>query len=173
MKSFFMTKSLRERALLLAFVAIALAWWGTSALGRVAQTRQTWFALATERAEQDLWLKNRTTITDQAAAAAKQLDPGRTLDATQLLAELNQFASGLNAEIGAQRTDRTTGFAMHSMQVSLRRVDLSGLLRFYQNLAARAPYIGIEQCSLTVDRANPSLLNASFRISAVQALKPQ
>ncbi|MFI5337700.1 MAG: hypothetical protein ACHQ5A_13005 [Opitutales bacterium] len=171
MKSFYTAKSLRERTLMLLFVAIALAWWGSSALGRLARWRQDFISLATERAEQDLWIKNSTAIADQAAVAAKQLDPVRTLDASQLLAELNQFAAGLNAEIGAQRTDRTTGFAMHSMQLNLRRVDLPGLLRFYRQLAARTPYIGIEQASLTVDRANPGLLNASFRISAVQAIR--
>lgn len=172
MKAFFTSKSLRERTLLLLFVGLAVAWWGTSALGRAARWRQEWVSVAAEQAEQDLWIKNRSTIADQAAAAAKQLDPARTLDAAQLLAELNQFSTGLNAEIGAQRTERTTGFAMHSMQVNLRRTDLPGLLRFYRQLAARAPYIGIEQASLTVDRANPGLLNASIRISAFQALKP-
>ncbi len=172
MKSFFVAKSLRERVLLLALVGLALAWWGTSILGRLNLTRRDWLSLVAERTEQSLWLKNRNAIAEQAAVAAKQLDPARTLDATQLLAELNQYASGLNAEIGAQRTERTSGFAMHSLQVNLRRVDLPGLLRFYQSLAARTPYIGIEQCSLTVDRANPGLLNASFRISAVQAIKP-
>ena len=172
MKTFFLHRTLRERMLLLAFAVLALAWWGSSALGRAARSRQEWVSLLTERTEQDLWLKNSGAITTQAAAAAKQLDPGRTLDSAQLLAELNQFSAGLNAEIGAQRTDKTTGFAMHSLQVNLRRVDLPSLLRVYQQIAGRAPYIGIEQCSLTVDRANPGLLNASFRISAVQAIKP-
>lgn len=172
MKTFFTTKTLRERALMLVFLAIALLWWGGSALGRVGRWRQEWRFAAADRAEQDLWISHRGAIADQAAAAAKQLDPSRTLDATQLLTELNQFAAGLSVEIGAQRTDRTTGFAVHSMQLNLRRVDMGGLLRFYRQLTARAPYIGIDQCTLTVDRATPGMLNASFRISAVQALKP-
>jgi len=171
MKAFFTTKTLRERVLMLVFLFIALVWWGSAAAGRVVRWQRELRAVIVERTEQDLWLGHRTEIAGQAAKAAQQLDPARTLDAAQLLAELNQFSSGLNAEIGAQRTERTDGFAMHSMQINLRRVDLGGLVRFYQQLSARAPYIGIEQCTLSVDRAAPGQLNASFRISAVQALK--
>lgn len=172
MNQFFQTKSLRERLLMLLFVAIAFAWWGSSSLGRFNLWRHDWSSVREERKTQELWLQNRDSITAQASAAAKTLDPGRTLDALQLLTELNRFSQGLNAEIGAQRTERTTGFAMHSMQVNLRRVDLAGLLRFYRQLSERAPYIGIEQCTITVDRGSAGALNASFRISAVQALHP-
>ena len=41
--------------------------------------------------------------------------------------------------------------------------DLSALLKFYGELAQRSPYIGLEQFSLTIDRASPGQLNASFR----------
>ncbi len=172
MKTFFTTKSLRERALLLVFLAIALLWWGSAGLGRLGRWRQEWRAATADRAEQDLWISHRAAIADQAAQAARQLDPARTLDSTQLLTELNQYAAGMSVEIGAQRTEKTTGFAVHSMQLNLRRVDMAGLLRFYRQLTARAPYIGIDQCTLSVDRGSPGMLNASFRISAVPALKP-
>jgi hypothetical protein len=47
-------------------------------------------------------------------------------------------------------------------------VDWGALKTFYLALGKRSPYIGIEQFSVQVDRANPALLNASFQISSVE-----
>jgi hypothetical protein len=48
------------------------------------------------------------------------------------------------------------------------KVDWASLKQFYLALSKRSPYIGIEQFSLQVDRANPTVLNASFQISSVE-----
>ncbi|HKB58050.1 MAG TPA: hypothetical protein VKC51_10710 [Lacunisphaera sp.] len=172
MKKFFSTRSLRERLLLMAFALIAFGWWAPVALGRLGALRRDWSALNAERATQQMWLSHRGEIEARAAAAGRTLDPAKTLDASQAFAELNRMAAGLTAEIGAQRTERTEQFALHSVQVSIRRADLAGLLHFYDQLGERAPYLGIEQCVVSADRANPGLLNAVFRISSIEALRP-
>ena len=54
------------------------------------------------------------------------------------------------------------------MQVAVRNADLPSLLSFYDALDKRAPYIGLEQFSLTVNPSNPALLNAVMRVSSVE-----
>ena len=50
----------------------------------------------------------------------------------------------------------------------MTKVDWATLKQFYLELSKRSPYIGIEQFSMQVDRANPALLNANFQISSVE-----
>ena len=71
--------------------------------------------------------------------------------------------AGLTADNNSQRSERTSQFAFHTVQINFRKADLGALLKFYGELSQRSPYIGLEQFSLTVDRANPSQLNVSFR----------
>jgi len=172
MKKLFQGRSLRERLLLLAFTLIALGWWAPVALGRLAALRRDLGEARLQRETQQITLAHRKEIEVRAAAAGRTLDPAKTLDASQAFAELNRITTGLTAEIGAQRSTRSDQFALHNMQVSIRRADLKALYGFYEQLSARAPYLGIEQCVLTVDRANPGLLNGVFRIYSIEAVRP-
>jgi hypothetical protein len=119
-----------------------------------------------------MWLSHKTEIEGRAAAAGRTLDPTKTLDASQAFAELSRMTTGLTAEIGAQRSERTDQFALHIVQVTIRRADMKGLLGFYEQVNAKAPYLGVEQCALSIDRANPGLLSAVFRIYSIEVLKP-
>ncbi len=172
MKNFFARRSLRERLLLLIFLLGALAWWLPAALGRAVALRRAWHSAGIERQSQELWLSNRERVSQRVAAAARILDPARTLDGSRAFAELTRITSGLSAEVGGQRSERSDQFALHSMQVTIRRADLSALLQFYEQLAAFAPYLAIEQCTLNTDRANPGRLNAVFRIYAIEITRP-
>ena len=57
---------------------------------------------------------------------------------------------------------------MHTVQFNLLKVDWETLKRFYLELTKRSPYIGIEQCSLQAERANPAQLNVALRVSSVE-----
>ncbi len=173
MKKFFQHRSLRERILLLTFALIAFGWWAPVALGRLVALRRDLKDLLVERETQQLWLAHRSEIQARAAAAARTLEPARTLDASQAFAELNRMTAGLSADLGGQRTEKAEQFAVHNIQVSIRRADLKGLYGFYEQLSARAPYLGIEQCSISADRANAGLVNAVFRIYSIEALRPE
>jgi hypothetical protein len=54
------------------------------------------------------------------------------------------------------------------VQVAVRNTDLPSLLSFYNELDKRAPYIGLEEFSLTVNPGNPALLSAVMRVSSVE-----
>lgn len=172
MKAFFQARSLRERVLLLVFALIGLGWWAPAALGRLGTLRRDLKEFTAERETQQMWLSHRTEIEARATAAGRMLNPAKTLDASQAFAELNRMTAGLTAELAAQRSVRAEQFALHNVQVSIRRADLKGLYGFYEQLSARAPYLGIEQCVVSVDRANPGLLNAVFRVYSIEALRP-
>lgn len=170
MKRYFFTRTLREKALLTAFVALVALAWLFGALGRTRARWQEWSSLRIAGKEQQLWLGNRADIEARATKATAQLDPAKTLNGTRLVAEMSGLASqaGLTAEVTGQRTERTTQFAFHSAQVSFRRVDLAALLRFYEALSQRSPYVGLEQVSLAADRGAPGTLNATFRVTAAE-----
>ncbi len=170
MKRRFLARTLREKALLVAFAVLAAATWLASVAGRarvvVAEAR----AVAATRADQALWLANRSAIEAQAAQATARLDAARTLNGTRLVGELSALAgqAGLAPEVSGQRTERTSQFAFHSAQVSFRRAELGALVRFYEEVARRSPYVGLEQVSLAVDRGSPGTLNATFRVVAAE-----
>ena len=63
---------------------------------------------------------------------------------------------------------RSSQFAVHSVQFSARNADMGALISFYQGLAQRAPYLGLEQFALASNRANPSQLTASWRVTSVE-----
>ncbi|MFZ5497232.1 MAG: hypothetical protein ACOZE5_18070 [Verrucomicrobiota bacterium] len=170
MKKFFNARSLRERVLMLAFALIGAVWWGAEVAGRVFLDVEEWRALARDAGVQRMWLEQGGRVGERTAEVAKRLDPARTLNAAQAYAEISNLAQGLPIEMGAQRTDRTDAFALHSLQVTFRRTDMASLVKFYTGLGARAPYLGIDQCTISADRATPGMVNAVFRIYSVEAV---
>jgi len=172
MKTFFQNRSLRERVLLLVFALIGLAWWAPVAIGRLGSLVRELKEFKLDLETQQLWLTRRTEIEGRAAAAARTLDPTKTLDASQAFAELNRMTSGLSAEIVSGRVQQSDQFALNNVQVTIRRADMAGLLHFYEQLSARAPYLGVEQCGISADRANPGLISAVFRVYSIEALPP-
>lgn len=170
MKRFFQSRSAREQWLLLVFGLIAVGWWGTALAARAQDFSRAKESLQAAQGAQELWLQNRDAIMTRVAAAGETLDPAKSLDSAQSFAELNTMLRGLTAEVGSQRTERTDQFAVHSVQVSIRQAGLPALLEFYGKLAARAPYLGIDQCTLATDRSRPGILNATFRIYALEVV---
>lgn len=172
MRAFFLSRVLREKMLLVVFVALGAGIWGASAVERVgrkvAEVRRT----STDLAEQSMWLEQREAIEQRAATAVANLDPSRTYNSVRLSAELSALASatgiGGSASSEGLRTERTPQFAVHTLQFTLRRVSWENLLQFYARLSERAPYISIEQFSLSADRTNPAQLNATLRVSSVE-----
>jgi hypothetical protein len=173
LKTFFLTRLLREKLLLVTIAALiavtALLSFSTRAGVFWRKQRATTVGLA----EQQQWLQNRKAIEQGAEAAVKNLDPARTLDDTRLVGELNALArnQGLKSTNDTPQTVSTGQFAMHTVQFNLVKCDWESLKRFYLELTKRSPYIGIEQFTLQADRANPSQLNASLRVSSVEVVR--
>lgn len=173
MKKFFNGRLLRERLLLLAFALIGATWWGAELITRGREQVLAWHSAREDAKVQRLWLEQAASVGARTAEMARRLDAAQTMNAAQAFAEVSRLAQGLPLELGAQRTDRTDTFSLHSVQVTFRRVDMGGLLRFYEGVMSRAPYVGIDQCTISADRATPGMVNAVFRVYAVEAAKPE
>ena len=171
LRSFFLGRLFREKLLLTGFILMVTVTWLISLSGRTARFVRSVKITTSTLQEQQLWLANKGPIEAQAQAAAGKLDAVRTLDATRLLAEVSALASdnGLKSTTIGEAKDSPIGqFSVHSLQLSVTKVDWGTLKQFYLELGKRSPYIGIEQYSMQVDRANPTLLNASFQLSSVE-----
>jgi hypothetical protein len=120
---------------------------------------------------QQRWLLQRDRIEKEATLAVEHLDPSRSFDSVRLQGELNTLArsAGLsNYDVSDSRTVRSSQFAVHSVQFSARNSDMAALIVFYQSLAQRSPYLGLEQFSLASNRANASQLSATWRVTSVE-----
>jgi hypothetical protein len=174
MKQFFLLKSHREQLLLVVFAVVAGVIWIFAAIGHVRTDLQDWRLAKADTAEQQMWLERQTDIEARAAAAIKSLDPARTYDATRLASEISAMAREATLTINTEppRTTQTPQLAVHSVQVTSRRAALGALIKFYQAINQRAPYLGLEQCSLLVERNSGGLLTATLQVSSVEVIHP-
>lgn len=173
MKAWFISRVAREKLLMLLFaVAAAVLWmsnlWerGRSVIIDVQETRSV---LDT----QEQWLSAKSRIEQAAADAVANLDSSRTFNDLQLSAELSTLAkeAGMDQNLRSetQPTQRTAQFSIHTVSLTLTRVDyIDDLLPFYAELSKRAPYISIESFSLGSVRNNPAELNARLTVSSVE-----
>jgi hypothetical protein len=173
LKAFFLTRLLREKLLLVAFVALGALLWFSSFSKRAARTLQAHRTLTNELAQQHEWLTNRDAIEAGAVQAVKNLDPARTLDDTRLVGDLSALAreNKLRFTNDTPQTEQTGQFAIHTVQITLQRASYEDLRHFYEAIVRRSPYMGIEQVSFIADRANPALLNAALRVSSVEIIR--
>ena len=172
MKTFFFSRHLREKILLTTLLALVGIVW----LGRVARNARAfwldWKVNAALLATQQQWLDNRANIEALAAKAVEHLDPARTFSSPRLLGELSTIADQVGVRNGTSSeirgTEVTNQFSVNTVQVAVRNADMLSLLNFYDELDKRAPYIGLEEFSLTVNPGNPSQLSAVMLVSSVE-----
>ena len=173
MKAWFIAKLFREKVLVIGFVLLAALIWLSSSSGRLSKTRLGFKAAGTELKTQSYWLNNRADIEKAADLAIKNLDLSKSYDATFLVAEVMAMAkrAGLAVNTEPPRTQSSSQFAVHTVLVSIRRAEMGAVLRFYQELSARAPYLGLEEISMQGDRGAPGMLNLNLRIASVELIR--
>ena len=172
LKAFFLGRLLTEKILLTGFLLIIAVLGFFHVLRDVRgfwfDFRNTTMILKAQRASLD----GRAETEARVKHALSQLEPSRTLDSASLQGDLNTLAAGLPGTMIDPRPDEPADlFIKHSVQFSVRKVDWSALQQFYVALSKRVPYINIEQCSISADRANPTQLNATMLISSVEIAK--
>lgn len=172
LRAFFLGRLLREKVLLVLFIALGALMWASNYGKRAARDWRDVRAVTAELAEQREWLRNREQIEEASVRAVQNLDPSRTLDDTRLVGELNALAREhkLNFTNDTPQTERSGQFAVHTVQITLQRADWNALRHFYEAIAKRSPYVGIEQFALRAD-ASGANLTASLRISSVEIVR--
>lgn len=170
MKSFFETRTQREKILILFMMAVGVFIWSSFFFERYSALMTERRVLTQTVEEQRLWLAQSESIRASIEQGMQNLDPSRTLNATQLSGEVGSLAreAGLRPAITTPRTTGGDVFSNNTLTVSANKSDLDSLISFTEALQDRAPYIGIEQVIITADRSNPMLLDVRYDISSVE-----
>lgn len=175
LRLYFLTRALREKLLLFAFVAIGLLWWLSAFGDRAGAFWREQRSTGARLSEQNAWIKNQTQIEKSAHDAAAKLDPAKTLNANVLATTLQQLAAetGLkNAALsGTPTTVRSGQFAIHSASYVIRNADWVSLYKFYEALQRRAPYIAVDQFNLTAAPNNAAQLTLALRAESVEIVR--
>ncbi len=175
MKSYFLTRALREKILLVVLVLGAAAMWLSSAGERGGILWREAKATSTELRVQEMVLGQREQIEERSHAAVARLDPARTFDPVRLQSEANTIANlaglGAKTNINGAPTDRAGQIAVHSVQVTINNADYPSLVKFYTELQKRSPYLGIEQFDLLASPAGSANLRQALRVSSVEIIR--
>jgi hypothetical protein len=175
LRAYFLSRALREKLLLVAFVAIGLLWWLSAYSTRANVFWRSYKSDSSRLAEQEQWIRNRTQIEQAMHTAAGKLDPTHTLNANQLATTLQQLANeaGLkNAQLsGTPTTTRSGQFAIHTANYLIRAAEWESLVKFYEALQQRAPYIAVDQFNLTAAANNPAQLTLGLRAESVEVVR--
>jgi hypothetical protein len=174
-KAWFIGRNVRERSIMLLFLAVVLIIWGHSFLGRATATQTAVYRTGTLLRTQEQILELRPLVDQQLSEVLARIEPGRTLSATRLNAELAGIGARLqlNPDIPPARTERVDRFMTHATEVLIRRTSYEKLIEFAGEIAGRSPYLNLEQIQISADRTNPALLDARFRITAVELTSRQ
>lgn len=172
MKHFFFSLQTRERIMALLALVIGAIIWSTSSWSRVNSGWDAWRALENENQIQQTWLKNEPAIRQNAAKAIQGLEAGRGYNDSQLVAEAIAATKevGLNATTETPKTQKAGKFALHTMQLGCRRADMATVVKFYENLRPRAPYLSISSFSLQSDRGNSGTVTMTVQITALELI---
>jgi hypothetical protein len=177
-KAFFLSRVLREKLLLLAFILLVAGVWLSSFGGRAASFWRDEKILKTTLATQKLSLDSRDAVAASAQHAIAQLDPARTLNDTRLLGEINAIANTIGLRSNSistneARTERTAQFAINTLHVQVNKASYATLVKFYLELQKRSPYIGLDEFSMLSDPGSrgADVLNASLRVSSVEVIR--
>ncbi len=175
LRALFLARVLREKLLLVAFIAIGLLWWLSAygdRAGRFWREQRATSSLLTEQAE---WIRNQTRIEQDAKNAAAKLDPTKTLNANQLATTIQQLANeaGLRSHglSGQPATKKSGQFEIHTVSYNVSRADFEALVQFYENLQRRGPYISVDVFSLSAAPNNPAQLSLSLRAESVEIVR--
>jgi hypothetical protein len=155
-KALFLARELREKILLVVFVAaVAVIWLSFFKVraGRLWQDGKTANAtLATQAA----WLARRDAIEARSNAAVAQLHPEKTFNDTRLFAEINRLGKegfGNKMQVTTEPPKQLGQFATNSVTATINATNTEadwGLLqKFYLDLQKLFPYISLEDFRVT------------------------
>lgn len=174
-RAYFLTRALREKLLLVAFVVIGVLWWFSAFSTRLGTFWRDQRKTTADLAVQTEWIKNQEMIERTAKATAGRLEAAKTLNGNQLVTTVSRLA----AEAGLKNTN-TSGntvtmpagqFAVHSQEYVIRNVEWEPLGVFYKALQDRSPYIAIERFILAAASPDSPQLTLSLKVTSVEIVR--
>lgn len=172
MKHFFFTLQPRERLMALAALLVAATLWSTGAWARVQGSWDGWRKLEAEALVQKEVLAKELEVRTATAVAVKGLDSGQGFDQAKLVAEAVNATNeaGLSANTESPKTTKAGKFAIHSLQLSCRKADIASILRFYESVKSRAPYLAIGDLVMTAERGSAGTVTFKATITALELI---
>jgi len=180
LRALFLGCQLREKLLVVVFLAIAVVLWLSGFSRRGGQFWREQHRTTVDLADQAQWIAHSAEIESAAQKAASRLDASRTLDGTRLLEAVQKIAydTGVrNTQSPSPSNPPGNGqFAIHTLDYTAQLLDpdvqknWDTLLAFYTALQKRSPYIGIEQFVLAPN-ANKAQLRLQLKVSSVEITK--
>ena len=176
LKRFFLSRLFREKVLLLAFVGIGAAIWLSSFSSRGLAAWSSYRQRQLELDTQQTWLRSREQIERAATEAITHLDAKATLNPTQLISELSELARkySLSFVSDVPQTEKSGAFSLNTVTITIRTPGRNGnaefldLEHFCADIAAKAPYMAIQQMNVVASKANPSQLSVVLRVVSVE-----
>jgi len=172
LRAFFLSRALREKLLLVAFIAIGVLWWASAFSTRMGRFWREQRLTTAGLAEQTQWLNNRNLIEETAKKTASRLDSTKTLNGNQLVTTVSQLANeaGLkNTQTSGSMVSKTEGqFAVHSQEFVIRNVEWPDLKKFYEALQRQSPYIAMERFTLLGPPSNSPQHILTLKVTSVE-----
>ncbi len=170
-KSWYEAAPLRQRTMLVGTAWVIVVIW-LSVVGRQFKTLRTdlsnsKIALAAQQAKLDIAASTQSGLEKE----LRDFSPAKTYNSNKLTTTVNTFAT--EAEIVPQLQQlRGNGndklFNVNSVDVRFQRVKLLPLIKFSHSIGELSPYLKFEDFTLTPDRVNPFLVNATMKISSLE-----
>jgi len=174
LKKLFEAMSVRERALLSAFLWICIFVWASILLSDFRETRIAHLKTQADLDEQNTLFDNRAAIEGRLRNALNRLDPSKTYGSQQLVGKLDAFArdSSLTVDISNPDTEVSDTVNVHTVRIQARKAELAELIDFDNRIKGESPYLSLERVRLIPNKADPRFINAQFVVSSFE-LKSQ
>ena len=172
MKALFFGLNARERLMALLALGILAFLWVTAAYGRVNEVWANWTDLETKATFHRARFAEEKKIRADVAEAVKGLDEGRGYDKARLVAEAYAAAkeAGLSPSTEAPTTVKAGRFSVHSLQMSCRKADMASLVKFYEAIRPRAPYLAMGNLTIQSDRGKDATVTLNMQITALELI---
>lgn len=172
MKALFFGLNARERLMALAALGILAFLWVTAAYGRVSDVWANWTDLEKKAAFHRARFAEEKKIRAEVAVAVQGLDEGRGYDKARLVAEAFAAAkeAGLTPSTEAPTTVKAGRFAVHSLQMTCRKADMGSLVKFYEAIRPRAPYLAMGNLTIQSDRGKEATVTVNIQVTALELI---
>ena len=172
MKALFFGLNARERLMALLALGILAFLWVTAAYGRVNEVWANWTDLEKKAAFHRARFAEEKKIRADVAIAVQGLDEGRGYDKARLVAEAFAAAkeAGLTPSTEAPTTVKAGRFAVHSLQMTCRKADMGSLVKFYEAIRPRAPYLALGNLTIQSDRGKDATITINMQITALELI---
>jgi len=172
MKALFFGLNARERLMALLALGILAFLWVTAAYGRVNEVWANWQDLEKKAAFHRARFAEEKKIRADVAVAVQGLDEGRGYDKARLVAEAFAAAkeAGLTPSTEAPTTVKAGRFAVHSLQMTCRKADMASLVKFYEAIRPRAPYLALGNLTIQSDRGKDATITVNMQVTALELI---